>query len=72
LKYRYVDSWDREFQENYLPLNLESLLALIPEGWEPIYLEHYALPFIRQKIKEDFDVDMQDRTHVKLILKRKP
>lgn len=71
LTYRYVDSWDRELQENYLPLCLEDLLALIPNKWEPTYIEHYTLPFIRQKVKDDFDIDLQDRTHMKLILKKK-
>lgn len=71
LTYRYVDSWDRELHENYLPLCLEDLMALIPVGWVPTYLEHYTLPFIRQKIREDFDMDLQDRTHIKLILKKR-
>jgi hypothetical protein len=71
LTYRYVDSWDRELHENYLPLCLEDLMALIPKGWGPTYLEHYTLPFIRQKVLEDFSMDLQDRTHVKLILKNK-
>jgi hypothetical protein len=71
LTYRYVDSWDRELHENYLPLCLEDLMALIPSGWEPTYIEHYTLPFIRRTVKEDFDLDLQDRTHIKLVLKRK-
>lgn len=71
LTYRYIDSWDRELHENYLPLCLEDLMALIPVGWEPTYIEHYTLPFIRQRVREDFDMDLQDRTHVKLILKGK-
>jgi hypothetical protein len=70
LTYRYVDSWDREFRENYLPLSLENLFNLIPENWEPTYIEHYTLPFIRQQVMKDFNVDLQDRTHVKLVLKR--
>lgn len=71
LTYRYVDSWDREMRENYLPLNLEDLFALVPNTYEPVYMEHYTLPFIRQQAKEDFDIDLQDRTHIKLILRRK-
>jgi len=71
LTYRYIYSWDRELYENYLPLCLEDLMALIPKGWEPTYLEHYTLPFIRQQVKTDFDIDLQDRTHVKLVLKNK-
>jgi hypothetical protein len=70
LTYQYVDSWDRELHENYLPLCLEDLMALIPNGWKPTYLEHYTLPFVRQKVYEDFGMDLQDRTHVKIILER--
>ncbi len=69
LKYRYVDTWERECYENYLPINLEALLALIPTTYDPILMEHYTLPWIRQKVLEDFRIDLQDRTHVKLILK---
>jgi len=71
LTYRYVDSWDREFKENYLPLSLENLLDLITPDWEPTYIEHFTLPFIRHQVKEDFGIDLQDRTHLKLILKAK-
>lgn len=70
LTYRYVNSWERELRENYLPVNLENLMALIPAGWGPTYVEHYTLPFIRQQIIEDFSIDLQDRTHLKLILKK--
>jgi len=68
LKYRYKTNWAREVRENYLPLNLEDLLAKIPAEWEPIFMEHYTLPFIRQRVKQDFNLELQDRTHIKLIL----
>jgi SAM-dependent methyltransferase len=71
LTYRYVDSWEREMYENYLPLSKEDLLALIPLQWEPIFIEHYTLPFLRSQVREDFDIDLQDRTHLKLILRRR-
>ena len=71
LTYRYVDSWERELHENYLPLCLEDLMALIPGGWEPSYLEHYTLPFIRKNVRDDFNIDLQDRTHVKIILRKR-
>jgi len=71
LKYRYTESWAREVKENYLPLNLEALLALIPPTYTPILMEHFTLPFIRQRVLADFGIDLQDRTHIKLILKLK-
>lgn len=69
LKYRYVESWERECYENYLPINLEKMLSLIPATYDPILMEHFTLPFIRQRVMEDFHIDLQDRTHIKLILK---
>ena len=71
LKYRYLEGWEREVHENYFPINLEALLALIPKDYEPIFMEHFTLPFVRQQVKADFDIDLQDRTHIKLILKRR-
>ncbi|MEL6312160.1 MAG: methyltransferase, partial [Pseudomonadota bacterium] len=44
LKYRYTDNWEREVEENYLPLYRENLLAMIPDTYEIIYAEHFTLP----------------------------
>jgi len=71
LKYRYQDNWDTELIENYLSYNVERLLADIPKGYEPIFIEHYTLPFVRNEVKKTFGIDLQDRTHIKLILERK-
>lgn len=72
LKYRYTANWEREVDENYFPITLEKLLGLIPEDeYEIVYFEHYALPFTQNKIKEDFGIELQDPTHVKLLLRRK-
>ena len=72
LKYRYVENWAREVRENYFPLSLERLLSKIPtDKYEIVYFENYILPFTANKIKEDFDIDLHDNTHVKLLLKRK-
>lgn len=70
LKYRYEANWSREVRENYLPLNYEDLIRQIPRGWLPVFHEHFTLPFIRERAREDFGIDLQDRTHVKLIFKR--
>lgn len=70
LKYRYTTNWKREVNENYLPISLENLLARIPTGWEPIDYKHYVLPFTRRQIQKDFKIDLQDPTHLQLILER--
>lgn len=69
LHYQYVENWEREHQENYLPLSKEDLLALIPKKYFPIFVEHYTLPYIRQSVMRDFGVQLQEPTHLKLILK---
>ncbi len=70
LKYRYTRNWDREVKENYFPISLEKLIGLIPKGWDPIDYKHYVLPFIRRQIREDFNIVLQDPTHLQLILER--
>ena len=72
LKYRFLENWDREVRENYFGLSLECLLSKIPmDKYEIIYFENYILPYTANKIKEDFDIELHDNTHVKLLLKRK-
>ena len=71
LKYRYVSAnWDREFVENYLSYDFEQLLYEIPQYLNIKYVEHYTLPYIKNAIKKDFNIDFNEKTHVKLILER--
>jgi len=71
LKYRYIPNWDREVKENYLPIFREELLSNIPSDYEVIFHEHYVLPFLKEKVRDDFGIELKDNTHIKLILKRK-
>ena len=71
LKYPYVENWDREVRENYLPITLEDLYMMIPNDYDIIYQEHYCLPFLHEQIKKDFDIDFNEPTHLKLILQKK-
>lgn len=71
LKYRYLENWDREVRENYLPITTEDFISLIPSNYEIIYYNHYILPFTKDKIMEDFGIELKDNTHVKILLKRK-
>ena len=70
-KYSYTENWDREVNENYLPLKVEALLHMIPEEYEIVYSEHYVLPYVKQQIKRDSGIDLKDATHFKILLKRK-
>ncbi len=69
LKYRYTENWDREVRENYFPITVETLLSKIPSNYEIVYQEHYTLPFIKQQIKKDSGIILEDSTHFKLLLK---
>lgn len=72
LKYRFLENWDREVRENYFGLSLERLLSKIPiDKYEIIYFENYILPYTANKIREDFDIELHDNTHVKLLLKKR-
>lgn len=71
LKYKYTDNWAREVKENYLPISVEYLKSLIPDTYEIVYEEEYVLPFLKDQIKKDFDYEIKDNTHIKLLLKRK-
>lgn len=70
LHYRYIDTWEREHRENYLPVNKEDLFTLFPQQYYPEFVEHYTLPFIRRKVMDDFGVQLQDSTHLKVILRK--
>lgn len=70
LKYRYNENWEREVSENYLPVTVETLLSKIPSNYEIVYQEHYTLPYIKQQIKKDCEIQLEDSTHFKLLLKK--
>lgn len=72
MKYRYVDNWQREVRENYFPITTEELLSKIPvDEYEIIYFEDYVLPYTYQKVKEDFNIEIKDNTHVKILLRKR-
>ena len=69
MKYRYVSNWEREVSENYLPLNIEDLIAKVSEKYRVVYQKHYVLPFLQEQVEKDFGIVLEDPTHVQLILK---
>jgi len=72
LTYRFLRKDNmRELKENYLPVNIEEFVSSIPNGYFPVFKEHFTLPFLRRKVREDFGIDLTDRTHVKLVLERR-
>lgn len=72
LKYRYKTNWQRELKENYLPITIEELFRKINlDKYKLVYYEHYTLPFLKDVVRRDFDIELKENTHVKLLLQRK-
>lgn len=69
MKYRYTENWEREVEENYLPLSTEKIASCISADYELVYFDHYILPFLANVVKKDFDITIKDYTHVKFIYK---
>lgn len=69
-KYRYTQNWKREVEENYFPVSIQEHLSKITDKYEMIHFEHYLLPFQKDIIKSDFGIDVNNRTHLKMILKK--
>lgn len=70
LKYRFLENWNREVKENYLPITVEEFLSLIPDNYRIDYSEHFILPFLKRKVEEDFGIVLKENTHFKLILRK--
>lgn len=69
MKYRFTDNWDREVNENYLPVSLETVKSKIPSSYKVIYEENFLLPFLKQQVKKDFNVELTHSTHTKMVIK---
>ena len=69
LKYKYTDNWDREVNENYLPVTLETIKTKIPSEYKIVMEEDFVLPYLKQQVKKDFNVELTHSTHTKLIIR---
>ena len=71
LKYRYNENWEREVHENQFAFNYSALGGIQTKSkYQISYCEYYTLPFVKQKVKEDFGIDLRASTHMKLLLER--
>ena len=70
LKYRYEKNWKREVEENYFPVYTEQHLEYIPDNFQLIHFEHFTLPFNQETIKNDFNIKLNTKTHIKMIIKK--
>lgn len=71
LKYRFTDNWEREVNENYLPISIETLRRRVPSGYKITYEENFLLPFLKDKVKKDFNIELTHPTHTKMIIENK-
>ena len=67
LKYSYVDNWELELEEDYFCFNYQNLLSL----GKVIYQKNYTLKYKKERVKEDFDINLTKPTHTMLIIKVK-
>lgn len=71
LKYRYIYNWKREVKENYLGFKKSVLEQKMADmGYRPVYKKIFTLPFIHDRIKEDFGIDLNIPTHIKVIYEK--
>lgn len=72
LKYRYLVNWGRELYENYLPITIQHLKSKwIPSSWTIIFEDYFTFPYLKGIVKKDFDIDIKQPTHLKMIIKNK-
>lgn len=70
LKYRYIENWSRELQENYLPITIEQLISKIPENYKIIYRNHYTPEYLKKSVKKDFGIILKEFTHLQIIIEK--
>jgi len=67
LKYKWTINWKREVNENYFPITIEEFLKKFEQDFNLIYFERFRNPFFEANWKKDFDIKLEDYTHVKMI-----
>jgi hypothetical protein len=70
LKYRYVENWARELEEDYLPITRQGILGELLADFDAQMIQHHPLPFLQDRVREDFGVEFPCPTHLKLICHR--
>lgn len=71
LKYRYIYNWKREVKENYLGFHQSIMEEKMKKmGYRPIYMKIFALPYIRERVMEDFGIRINIPTHIKVIYRK--
>lgn len=71
LKYTFTDNWEREVREDYSPYTIGYIYNLLKDKYDLIFYHEYILPYTKDRIFRDFEVDIKDTTHMKMVLKRR-
>lgn len=66
LKYSYVDNWELELEEDYFSFNWSKISLYLAK--KTIYDCYYTLQFKKDRVKKDFDIDLNLTTHRMLIV----
>lgn len=57
LKYLYVENWEREGRENYVPVTFEQYEEIFKLlGMRLGYLQSYLIPYLKDRWQQDFDL----------------
>lgn len=72
LKYRYTENIRAEIEEDYFSLTSEQWhnIVTIGSGYKLHHFDHHSVPWHRENWKRDFGLDIEDPTHIKIILKK--
>lgn len=70
LKYKYLENWNRECRENYFPITTQQFVKRIPKNYCIDYYTEFLLPYAKRMIYEDFQINVKDTTHLKIILRK--
>ena len=70
LKYKYVENWDREVQENYLSYEAMDVVYKLRNKYKLTYYKFYCLPYLHEQFMKDFDIDFVGNTHYNFLFKK--
>lgn len=68
LKYRYINNWERENNENYVPISLETLIKKVPGNFRIRYQSSYIYKHLSEVVYRDFGIEIDHSTHLKMII----
>ena len=71
LKYRWRINWEREVIENYFPIYISEFIEKFSTRYTVSYFERFRVPYLDKCIKVDFDIELEDYTHVKIVFELK-